>query len=62
MISFSGDPTDVEIEQGDYRYFKPLCQVLTKSLIVDVQDLSGKSSVFISSTEKNPGASKSPSY
>lgn len=51
-----GDTVDLEIKQGDYRYFKPLCEVLTKSLIVDVQDVTGSSSVFISSTEKNPGA------
>ena len=49
---------DVNIEQGDYRYFKPKPReagLVTKTLLVDIEDLEGASHVFVSSQDKNPG-------
>ena len=35
----SGDTVNAEIECGDTSYFKPVCKVLTKKMVVDVRDL-----------------------
>ena len=53
-----GDPVVVDTDEGDYWYctFEPLCKMLAKSLTVDVKDITGKSSVCVSTLVKNPAA------
>ena len=54
--SFRASTFRVTIEQGDRRYFKPLCEVLTETLIINMRNIEGTSSIYVSSDEKNPAA------
>lgn len=51
----AGSTVTAEVECGETSYFKPVCKVLTKKMIVDVSDLTGSTSVYVSTDEKNPG-------
>ena len=51
-----GKEYEFEVDQGDARYFKPLCEILTDQIIVQTHDITGSSRVFVSSKNKNPNA------
>ena len=50
-----GTEIEFEVDQGDTRFFKPVCEILTEQLIVETHDLQGSSRLFVSSSDKNPG-------
>ena len=54
----TGVTVTTEVECGETSYFKPVCKVLTPKMVVDVTDLTGSTSVYVSTTNKNPGQSK----
>jgi hypothetical protein len=45
----------VVITTGETRYFQPVCPVMTERMVIDVTDLSGSSSLYVSTKDKNPG-------
>jgi hypothetical protein len=50
-----GQSTVTSVDACDIKYFRPQCGSLTSSIIIDVEDISGSTNVYISTTNANPG-------